>query len=504
MSGTLWVDVEDLFNYHRANPRPSGIQRVAFEISRSLHALRGATGTVRFVRHEPFRDSFRIVEWTEISELFRELTEAKPPPEKRPSGRIAPHSRVRQFVRELVYQLPESVRIQATEALVTQERAFRAWARLFGTSALGIIRAPLRLTRLSGRSATPNISDARPGAAFADLVTPGDTVLILGGAWAHPNYAALIQRHRERNGLRFALIIYDIIPLRRPEWCDRGLVRLFRAFFDDVALRCDTILPISRATAADITAYARERNIILSGPIVPVPMGSGFSTAPPATAVSAAIQVPHTDRLPPAGSYALLVSTIEPRKNHILMFRVWRRLLEEVPREVVPTLVFAGRVGWMVEDLMRQIANSDDLDGKLLVVEDPGDAELAALYQGCLFTVFPSLYEGWGLPVTESLAFGKPCLIADRTSLPEAGGDLVRRFDPDNLNDAFAAIRAVILDPKDLARWEDQVRREFRPVPWSATAEALLAALGYAVNPAREAGQNTCPGMVLAEPGTGA
>jgi glycosyltransferase involved in cell wall biosynthesis len=113
------------------------------------------------------------------------------------------------------------------------------------------------------------------------------------------------------------------------------------------------------------------------------------------------------------------------------------------------------------------------------VVDKPSDTEIAALYQGCLFTLYPSLYEGWGLPITESLAFGKPCLIADRTSLPEAGGSLVRQFDPENLNDAYAKIRGTIMDPEGLARWEEQVRREFRPVPWTASAEALLATLGH-------------------------
>ena len=127
---------------------------------------------------------------------------------------------------------------------------------------------------------------------------------------------------------------------------------------------------------------------------------------------------------------------------------------------------------------MQQIANTDNLYGKLMIVESPSDAELAALYDGCLFTLFPSFYEGWGLPVTESLGFGKPCVIANRTSLPEAGGNLVRSFDPDNLHDAYAVIRDVVEDPVGLARWEEQVRREFEPVPWSATVNALLAGLG--------------------------
>jgi glycosyltransferase involved in cell wall biosynthesis len=194
--------------------------------------------------------------------------------------------------------------------------------------------------------------------------------------------------------------------------------------------------------------------------------------------VCPATLVPRAARLPPPGGYALFVSTIEARKNHLLLFRIWQRLLEELPAERVPILVFAGRVGWLVGDLMRQIANTGHLNGKLMVLENTADAEIAALYQGCLFTLYPSFHEGWGLPVTESLAFGKPCLIADRTSLPEAGGGLVRAFDPDNLHDAHAAIRQVILDPDDLARWEERVRREFRPTPWSASAGTVLAVLG--------------------------
>jgi len=183
--------------------------------------------------------------------------------------------------------------------------------------------------------------------------------------------------------------------------------------------------------------------------------------------------------LPEAGSYALIVSTIEARKNHLLLFRIWRRMLDEMPHDQVPSLVFAGRVGWLVDDLMRQISNTNNLDGKLILIENPTDSELVPLYKGCLFSLCPSFYEGWGLPVTESLALGKPCLISNRTSLPEAGAGLARSFDPDNMVEAYAAIRAVIDDRADLARWEAQVRRDFKPVPWSATVDALLAGLVF-------------------------
>lgn len=92
-----------------------------------------------------------------------------------------------------------------------------------------------------------------------------------------------------------------------------------------------------------------------------------------------------------------------------------------MPADAVPTLVFAGRVGWLVSDLMQQLENTQWLDGKIRFIQNPTDAELQRLYADCSFSVFPSFCEGWGLPVTESLAMGRPCVASNTTSIPEAG-----------------------------------------------------------------------------------
>ena len=471
MAVNLWIDVEDLFEYARAKLRPSGIQRLAFEICQALQAGPDDGFRVHFVRHAPARNSFATVPWPTVAALFAAMTAPGPAPAEaaRLQGPGLEPAPARQAVRKLVHRLPPSLRAHVIDLLQLQQQALAAGGRLLHALALGVRRTPERIRRRRGIAAL--VADAGPSSAGFDSVAgPGDVVLMLGAAWAHPDYAALIQEQRSRRGLRFALLIYDLIPLRRPEWCERGLVRVFRAWFESVFPLCDDLFAISRATAADVERYAAERGIPLRRPVVPLPVGAGFGTQAPVLGAPAG-------HLPAPGSYVLLVSTIEVRKNHLLMFRVWRQMLEEMPRGRVPTLVFAGRVGWLVNDLMQQIANTNSLDGKLVVIQSPADDELAALYQGCLFTVFPSFFEGWGLPVTESLAFGKPCVISDRTSLPEAGGALARSFDPDNLHDAYATIRGVIEDREGLARWQDQVRREYRPVSWSATAAALLAGL---------------------------
>lgn len=462
---TIWIDVEDLFQYAHANRRPSGIQRLAFEIWQALQTQHGHTGLVRFLRHDPARNSFRDVAWSTVAAAYDELSQSPPDQESLvPSAALA-NPPARQFARRILYRFPVATREAARDALIAQRRAVRAWGRLL----------PL-LVKVSARTSRPiDHGDVRSdpdqhSAPFATHAAPGDVLLALGGFWWHPDYASLIRTHCQRYGLRFAVMIYDLVPLRHPEWCEHGLIRLFRAWFESVLPLAEHVFAISRATAADVEAYAREHRLTLAMPVLPIPIGTGFSVAPKATAAM-------RRQLPAPGTYTLIVGTIEARKNHMLAFRVWQRLLQELPADRVPALVFAGRIGWLVQDLMQQIANTDHLLGRLIVIQSPTDAELDALYQGCLFTLCPSYFEGWGLPVTESLSYGKPCLIADRTSLPEAGGALARCFDPDDLHDAYRAIRTVVEDPADLAQWQMQVQRDFRPVQWSASVEALLRGL---------------------------
>jgi glycosyltransferase involved in cell wall biosynthesis len=126
----------------------------------------------------------------------------------------------------------------------------------------------------------------------------------------------------------------------------------------------------------------------------------------------------------------LFVSTIEIRKNHRLLVRVWRRLIARHGTEAVPALIFAGQIGWMVDDLLADLAESGHLGGKIEHRPGLSDEELDEAYRSCLFTVFPSFCEGWGLPIAESLAHGKFCVASNRTSIPEVGGDLIDYFDP--------------------------------------------------------------------------
>ena len=100
--------------------------------------------------------------------------------------------------------------------------------------------------------------------------------------------------------------------------------------------------------------------------------------------------------------------------------------------------------------------------------------ELRQAYRSCLFTVFPSLCEGWGLPVAESLVQGKFCVASNCTSIPEVGGDLIDYFDPTDDDDALAKIERVLLDPVYLAAR----RRGCEPIPAPNLADCVSALVG--------------------------
>src|SRR5262249_50339325 len=148
-------------------------------------------------------------------------------------------------------------------------------------------------------------------------------------------------------------------------------------------------------------------------PVEVMRLGSGLTDRPMAGEAE-------TVALP--NRYVLFVSTIEFRKNHRLLVAVWRRLIARHGADAIPVLLFAGQIGWRVADRLAALKKSETRGGKIVIMAGLSDAALRQAYRACLFTVFPSLSEGWGLPIAESLTEGRLCVASNRTSIPEVGG----------------------------------------------------------------------------------
>jgi glycosyltransferase involved in cell wall biosynthesis len=263
--------------------------------------------------------------------------------------------------------------------------------------------------------------------------------------------------------LRTTLISYDVIPILFPH-----LVVLppggFAAYFVDMAWCAEAVLCISEHTRRDCEAVLRR----LGAPVPPthvIVLGSELRTessgTPPAALLKAGAQRP----------FVLFVSTIERRKNHEILYRAWLRLREQ---GVQPhRLVFVGMKGWGVNDLFSDLELDPRIQDDILVLNHVPDAELAWLYQHAAFTVFPSLYEGWGLPVVESLAWGKFCLASNAASLPEAGGEWAEYLDPWDLPAWVERLGFYMTHPEEVARRNARIAQEFQPPTWDGTAEQI-------------------------------
>jgi len=182
--------------------------------------------------------------------------------------------------------------------------------------------------------------------------------------------------------------------------------------------------------------------------------------------------------------FILFVSTIERRKNHETLYRAYTRLVDQGERDL-PKLVFVGMVGWGVSDFLADLRFDPRISGLVEVLTNVSDADLTWLYKNALFTVFPSLYEGWGLAVAESLASGKFCLASNAASIPEVGGDLIEYLDPWDVPKWAERLKWYFDHPEELKQAEERIKVEYAPKAWQDTAKAIFGTAEALLTPSR-------------------
>jgi glycosyltransferase involved in cell wall biosynthesis len=152
------------------------------------------------------------------------------------------------------------------------------------------------------------------------------------------------------------------------------------------------------------------------------------------------------------------------------------KLLEAgIPQRAGFKLVFAGREGWMVDDLMRDLRNDPRIADTFVLLTDAPDATLAALYRDAAFCLCPSRYEGYGLPLIEAFLRGKAVLASTGGAVPEVVGDLSPCLDPTDTEEWRRMLAAWIEDPGARTPYETRIRTSFRPRNWDETAQEFFA-----------------------------
>ena len=309
-------------------------------------------------------------------------------------------------------------------------------------------------------------------------LTPDDVVLLAGTDWYFIDPEA-VGALKQRLGFRLSVICYDMIPLLFPEWFPAADAAMVRSYWSKILPIADLVICNSRVIQNDVRAIAEALGVrvpaiavaplgfdLPSVDVVPKVLPAGLPVAAAAPCVlRAGVE---------AGRYALFVSTIEPRKGHALLLDVWERLLaRDIPRRHGFRLVFVGRPGWHVDDVLGRMAAASR-GGTVLHLQGVGDAELDALYRGAAFCLYPSLYEGFGLPIIEAFARGKAVIASTGGAVPETAGDLAPCLDPTDVGAWEQAMADWIQRPELRAGYEARIRAGFSHPTWAAAAAHIL------------------------------
>ncbi|WP_156842304.1 glycosyltransferase family 4 protein [Novosphingobium aquimarinum] len=309
------------------------------------------------------------------------------------------------------------------------------------------------------------------------FVFPHGALLInLGTSWWLQNYFLFVRQAKKTRGIRYIPFVHDMIPIIAPEHCIEGLTQDFISWALGVFDHADHFLVNSRATAKDLRTVAKELgHTITPDNIAIVPLDSDFRKSGLRELEADALDQWQLED----GGFVLFVSTVESRKGHLVAFAAWAELIARLGPDKVPQLVCVGNRGWLNDKVYERLATDLSLSRKVTMLSGLSDAELALLYRSCRFTIYPSFYEGWGLPVTESLSYGKVPLISDAASLPEAGGRFAVSFAAGNQAQLVEKAEKLISDDAYRARLEAVIRAEFKPRSWPDLAGKIIAELDH-------------------------
>jgi glycosyltransferase involved in cell wall biosynthesis len=297
-----------------------------------------------------------------------------------------------------------------------------------------------------------------------------DVLLIMGACWIVPSFPESHSDFAKKNNLKVASIFYDLIPYTHPDFVSSDASSEFYLYFMALLSISDILVPISSFVGKEIQRnIAHFSNQIPKVPLIsPIPLASQIAFENNITQASEFAEKDYLslDKLQ-KDNFVLCVGSVEIRKNHISLFVAWR-YLEGILGDNCPQLVVVGKFGWKAESFFDALDRSANLNDKIIVITGVADATLRYLYANCRFTVYPSLDEGWGLPIGESLHAGKVCVTSNVASMPEVGKDLavyINPSDPYELADKCLeliqnpgivdALEAKIQDSRPLRSWAD-------------------------------------------------
>ena len=262
-------------------------------------------------------------------------------------------------------------------------------------------------------------------------------------------------------GGKIVVFVHDTIPLDLPHFQRDGSVERFKLFLGRVSAKADLVIYNSRATQTATELQLAKIGRVPQGMVahLGVDMAEPDKTALP-------------KGLPFEEPYFLCVGTIEPRKNHLLLIDVWEQMEKQVPPQDMPQLLICGQRGWKNDECFFRLENSR-LKGRFIhELSGLSDGAISALLDEAAGIVFPSLAEGYGLPVLEAAARGVPVICTELPVYKELLGDIPVYA---SVNDSYLWVRRVLSLAESRRTGQRPKKEAFTPPTWDAHFNLVLS-----------------------------
>ncbi|MEP7087662.1 MAG: glycosyltransferase family 1 protein [Gemmatimonadota bacterium] len=271
------------------------------------------------------------------------------------------------------------------------------------------------------------------------------------------------------------LTVYDLIPVLFPELFAHGMALTVKQIFDNILRSIgpeDFFLCISEATKDDLCAQLGIDPVRAAV----TPLAASPDLFYPDSNDASVRSIGAKYAIPEGAKYLLSVNTLEPRKNMQHAIRCFNELIQaERIRDLYFVLV--GTNGWEFEEILATVADANLAADRIIVTGFVPDEDLASLYSGALAFVYPSFYEGFGLPPLEAMQCGTPVITSNTSALPEVVGDAGIMVDPRDANALSQAMLTMYRQPAVRAQLALKSEQRARQFSWIRYTDAVVA--GY-------------------------
>ena len=291
-----------------------------------------------------------------------------------------------------------------------------------------------------------------------------DVLLTFCDGWNNIEHVDNLSRLKDK-GVDIIPFIYDLIPYIMPQSYGPGFSEIYKDWLREILCIGSAFLTCSKSSLNDIIRFSNELDLC-DITIDDLRLGDDVSLLN-----TSLIRTLETDSFT---NYILSVGTIEYRKNYDTLLDAYRILIKkEIPD--LPTLIIVGSPGWMDNGVEHQVLHDRLLKHNVKVLTDISDMDLHLLYLNCKFTIYPSTYEGWGLPISESFSYGKACISSSCSSMneicPTSSVFVTNPLFPEDWADV---IENLLRNNKKLLHIENNILNKYERNNWNKVTINLL------------------------------